>query len=143
MRFGKIGIDLSVVDANVWIATFVQDDVFHVPSSRWLSQQMTRGEPIMIPAIALAEVAGAISRRAGAARAGLALADMMATPTLQIMEISMPLAQSAANLATNLSLRGMDAIYAALAVERGLPLITWDNELLERAGQAVRITTPT
>ena len=47
-----------------------------------------------------------------------------------------------AHLAARLFLRGADAQYAALALERGVPLITLDRELCLRAAGTLDCLTP-
>lgn len=46
-------------------------------------------------------------------------------------------------LAAECRLRGCDAIYAALARQEGMPLITWDEQQRERAAPVVETLTPT
>ncbi len=49
---------------------------------------------------------------------------------------------SAVALAADLYLRGADALYVAIAHEIQVPLVTWDNELLERAAVILPTYTP-
>ncbi len=52
------------------------------------------------------------------------------------------LAQEAARLAADLRLRGADAVYVSVAALHGLPVFTWDMEMIRRAPLSVRVQTP-
>ena len=53
------------VDASVWVSSLAPQDTHHVTTKAWLSQRLAGGDTLIIPSLALAEVAGAISRRTG------------------------------------------------------------------------------
>ena len=53
------------VDASVWVSGLVSEDTHHKATNAWLSQRLAGGDTLVIPSLALAEVAGAISRRTG------------------------------------------------------------------------------
>jgi len=135
---------MSVVDASVWVAYWVPADAYHLASRRWLRDRLQLfGEPIFGPLILLPEVSGAIARRTGTAGHGQqAVLQMRQLPELKLELLSDDLADAAARLAADLRLRGADAIYVATAQMLGLPLITWDSELLERAAPAVEVREP-
>ncbi len=48
----------------------------------------------------------------------------------------------AAKVAANLRLRGADAFYVAAASRLDIPLVTWDQEQMERARGLVNVITP-
>ena len=122
-----------VVDASVWVSNFLLDDVFHAPSRQWLRQASHNG-PLVAPALMLAEVAGAISRRSGEARNGRsALRSLLRLRTLRIVTMDQRLGEAAAKLAARSAMRGADALYAALAQALRIPLVTWDDEMQKRA----------
>ena len=52
------------------------------------------------------------------------------------------LALPAAELASELRLRGADAVYVAMTHRLGVPLVTWDREQLERAAVRIEARTP-
>jgi predicted nucleic acid-binding protein len=132
-----------VVDASVWVSRLVPNDVHYQPSYRWLAGTVDRGELIVAPALLLAEVAGAISRRTGwpelAARA-VALLEQL--PNSRLVAIDPQLARHAAHLAGQHRLRGSDAFYVALANQLGFVLVTWDREQAERGSAATPVITP-
>ena len=135
---------MYVVDASVWVSRFILDDVHHQPSRRWLDRQVAHEEAIVASALALAEVAGAISRRTGRSDLGTrAIASLQRLPSARLIPVDVELAQLGADLATGLRLRGADALYVALARRLGVPLVTWDREQRERGREAIVAWTPT
>lgn len=134
---------MYVVDASVWASYYIPDDVFYPLSRQWLRQQVEALEVLAAPAILLAEVGGAVSRRTGNSQQGShALSLMQKLPNLHVLEIDAAFAQSGARLAAEYRLRGADALYVALAYSLGIPLVTWDREQRGRSVPSVSSLTP-
>lgn len=127
-----------VVDASVWVSVLVADDEHHTASVAWLARQIEAEVFLVGPTLLLVEVAAAIARRTGdQVLAAAALAQLGLFPLLRLHSVDEDLAAAAAALAGTLRLRGADAVYGALARHLDVPLVTWDNEQIARAG-AVR-----
>jgi predicted nucleic acid-binding protein len=134
---------MRVVDASVWVSLFVPQDAHHAASRRWLQSYSAGGGILVEPAILLAEVGGAIARRTGQAALGRrAISQVLAFPTLRLTAVGRQLGLAAAHLAADHHLRGADAIYAALAQQLGIPLITWDSEQIARTHAILQAETP-
>lgn len=132
-----------VVDASVWIASLLAHDDHHGPSRAWLVAFLGSGGTPVIPTLALAEVAGGISRRVGRAAVGQrAIAGILATPGLRLMPFIRALGEEAARLASTHFLKGADAVYVATALLFGTSLVTWDQEVVGRASPVVQVTHP-
>jgi predicted nucleic acid-binding protein len=132
-----------VVDASVWVSRLVPQDVHHQASRLWLETFTARGGRVVAPALLLPEIAGAISRRTGAPElARRAVQQLLRLRTLRIVALDRRLAQAASELAGDLALRGSDAVYVAIADQLKIPLLTWDNEHVEKAGRRVAVWTP-
>ncbi len=131
---------MVVVDASVWVARLVPQDLFHEPVKAWMAAQRADNKLLISPALLLPEVAGAIARRTGdpdlAQRAVEALPRL---PGLRLIEMERDLVESAAALAAQLGLRGADAIYVAAADYLHLPLCTLDAEQSRRAAYRIEI----
>ncbi len=79
--------------------------------------------------------ARAIARRAGNAAAGQAAAERLRRHlTLSLFPLNRRLLATAQSLGLEKLLRGADALYAATAALLRTPLVSWDGELLSRAG---------
>jgi predicted nucleic acid-binding protein len=133
---------VTVVDASVFVSGMLIGEERHSASRQWLEQQTQRGEEIVIPAHALAEIAGALSRRESPRAARLALDQLLGLPGLTVVEIDHDVASLSAELAASLRLRGADAVYVAVAVLTRKKLITWDHEVRSRAAAAVDVGFP-
>lgn len=134
---------MIVVDASVWVSGLTPRDSYHAVSRNWLASQHSHKILFAIPIICLAEVSGAIARVTGYSEDGEQVVEQILTrPNLRIYSIDHSLGLEAAHLASQLRLRGADAVYVALAQSLNVPLVTWDKELIQRNGQAAEILQP-
>jgi predicted nucleic acid-binding protein len=118
-----------VVDASLMVARLVPQDKSHQPSHTWMQAQLEQEVTLLSPALLLAEVAGAISRRTGVPPlAQRTIAVLQDLPGLRLVEMDHELARASAELAARLGLRGADAFYVALAARLDLPLATLDRD---------------
>lgn len=134
---------MYVVDASVWVGRYVPGDRFHRASRSWLAAALASGELLVLPSLALVEVAGALARRTGsdgsARRAAALIAQL---PGVRVVPLDPSLTEAAVELAARCRLRGADAVYVGLAAGLGVPLVTWDDEQRRRAGTAIQTFTP-
>jgi predicted nucleic acid-binding protein len=134
---------VSVVDASVWVSRLVPHDVHHAASRHWLEQAVADGQPLVAPVFLLAEIAGAIARRTGDPHlAEQAIRQVLHVPGLRLVVLDRRLGLAAARAAGDLSLRGGDAVYVALAEQLGIPLVTWDADQAARAAARVTVQAP-
>lgn len=132
-----------VFDANVWISRAFPEEVHHTISRRWVRGQLASGTAFAVPNLLLAEVGGGIARRTGDPRQGReAVRMLLSLPRLSVVPLDASLGDRAAELAALLRLRGHDATYVAVAEARGVPLVTWDREILTRASAVVATLQP-
>jgi len=132
-----------VVDASVWVSAFLPADAHHGTVLTFLRRIVERGEDVVLPNLALAEIGGAIARRTGdAALAADALALLRRQPLLTIHALDDSLGEAAARLAIDARLRGADAVYVALAARLDATLVTLDREMMQRGASAARLVMP-
>lgn len=132
-----------VVDASVWVSSLVREDLHYDVSRDWIGRELRRGTTFAIPVLALAEIGGAISRRQASSALGrMAVESVLSTIGLHIVPLDLTIGHEAARIAADYALRGADATYAAVARVLGLPLYTWDAEMMQRAGTLIRVATP-
>jgi predicted nucleic acid-binding protein len=123
------------VDASVWIAAADATDVFNSQSRTFLTGAIQRGAPIVVPAFAVAEVACALARKHRNAFLGRRLTGLVLAPgQVTHVPVDTRLLAVTLRLGTSIFLRGADALYAATAQLAGATLVSWDNELIQRAG---------
>ena len=132
-----------VLDANIWISRTLPGEPHRETSLRWLNAQAAMGAALAVPNLALAEIAGGVARRTGDAQDGReAVGMLLRIPSLTVVALDRPLGDRAMELAAQLRLRGHDAVYVAVAEALGIPLVTWDQEVLARASAVVRVLQP-
>jgi predicted nucleic acid-binding protein len=118
-----------VVDVNVWVAARDATDRSHDESGAFLRAISRRGLALRAPAILILEVACALARRFGDAAVGHDVADALAkNPGMKLEPLTGALLSQALHLGTTCRLRNADAMHA------GDTLVTWDAELIDRAG---------
>ncbi|MFN8526007.1 MAG: type II toxin-antitoxin system VapC family toxin [Chloroflexota bacterium] len=126
---------MLTVDANVWVSILDTADAFHAPSVELFREAGRRNIAITIPAFTLVEVACVVARRFRDSAAGAQAASAIAARRpLHIVPLDHALLSLAVRLGAYRFLRGADALYAAAAQLTGTTLVTWDNELIQRAG---------
>jgi predicted nucleic acid-binding protein len=126
---------MPTVDANCWIATFDPLDAFHGPSQEFFRRLADREAPIHAPEIVLLEVGCALARKhRDPAQGALAISAIQRNPLIHLYPYNEQLLAEAMRIGTHQFLRGADALYAATAALTGEVLVTWDNELVQRAG---------
>lgn len=134
---------MIVIDSSVWVSWLVSQDVHHQTSRQWMAGTIASGEMLVVPSLALAEIAGAIARRTGQSADGRqSVRHLLRLSVLRVEPVDRALAMASALVAADLKLRGPDAIFATLAYRLAVPLITWDNELALRASRLISTLPP-
>lgn len=123
-----------VVDADVWVSAADPTDSHSASSRVFLQAVMRLRQPVVIPALAQLEVACALSRRLRSAAQGLSLAQQLHRSQLITYLDLDPLLAAALELGTGALLRAADSLYVAAARSTDGLLISWDKELIQRAG---------
>ena len=128
-----------VVDASVWVARLVSQDVSYEPVKESMAARIESTDHFLAPSLLLAELGGAISRRTTPSLGLKAIQQVQNLPGLQLVEMDHSLLLEAAQLAEELGLRGADSTYVAVAARLDLPLVTLDVDQRERAGKRVKV----
>lgn len=132
-----------IVDANVWVSAVVKHDTFHQRSRHWLRLQAGASVELYVPALAVVEVASAVARIQNSSSRGRHMAKwMQRSPNIEVLSMTDALIERAAEIAASHQIRGSDAVYVATAAGLSASLVTWDNELRERAASIVSVIQP-
>jgi predicted nucleic acid-binding protein len=132
-----------IIDASVWVAIFRENDVHHATCVQFLEAAVAGEQNLHIPNLALAEVAGVFARQSRNARLATRTVNaILALPRLERHEFTDAMADRATVLAVRCKLRGADAVYVSLADSLDLPLISLDQEILDRSKRLVNARTP-
>ncbi len=133
-----------VIDASVFVSWLFPSDKYHAVSRLWGQHYLLTGGRLVAPNILVTEVAAAIARvTRDTSRGEKAAQYLLRIPALRLVPIDDYTARAATRLATGLFLRGADAVYAAVAEQLNVPLISWDEEHHTRAGSTIVVQRPT
>lgn len=134
---------MYTLDANIFVRDASPSDPDHEICHRLMTRLYQESTTIVVPLLVLAEIAGALSRSfRDPIRARLEIDLLRALHHIQLVALDDGLAQEAAEIAADRTLRGADAIYVAVARRYGCALVTLDREQRERARPVVRALTP-
>jgi predicted nucleic acid-binding protein len=126
---------MLTLDTNVWIAAYDPHDRFHSKSKIFLTTLARRQLKLYGPAFVTVEAGCALARRAQSAQAGVqAVQRLSVYPLLTLLPTNELLLTTAGELGARYLIRGADALFVAAAVLSGAPLVSWDQELVGRAG---------
>ena len=124
-----------VIDASVWVSAADATDGLSESSRAFLSLAVDRELSISLPELAKLEIACALARRLRDAERGRRLADrMLDSPLVTVHSLNRTMLRHALKVGTRSFLRSGDALYAALADWLRADVVSWDGELIERAG---------
>jgi predicted nucleic acid-binding protein len=127
----------------VFVNAFNPHEEGHAESLQMLTAIQERGDPVIVPALLLPEIASAVARAsddsAGAQQYANATA---ALPHLTIVTLTVLLARQAAALAATHRLRGADAVYLAVARRYGTTVVSRDDEQRTRGSAIAVCQTP-
>lgn len=134
---------MAVIDASLYIALVNEREDAHTRSWAWFEQAQALREPILAPAILLAEVAAALSRGVGdSILARRVVQQLRSSGMVELIPVTVAMAVQAATIAADYGIRGCDAIYVALAVQQEDGLVTLDRQQLERGAAIVAACEP-
>jgi predicted nucleic acid-binding protein len=132
-----------VIDASVYVADARPSEPFHAEAKTVLRAMADRGATLVLPAIALAEVAGALVRAIGDPQLAQATAEMYGQwPGARVAAVDEALGILACEIASEARLKGCDAVYVALARVYGAVLVSLDREQIARSPTDVTARTP-
>jgi predicted nucleic acid-binding protein len=126
---------MLTVDANVWIAANDLSDRYVEQSRGFLTAATRQQEKIYLPSFAEIEIACALARRRQSAEVGQHLAkEVMALSHVIAVPLDTVLIAHSVQTGTKFLLRSSDALYVAVAAIYSTQLVSWDAELIQRAG---------
>jgi predicted nucleic acid-binding protein len=130
-----------VLDASVAVAALRRTESGHRDALRRCLPLFAGRDEIVVPAIFEVEVVSALVRR-GAAAASVDRFFEKHFGSRQLVTIGPRAARAARMIASSTRLRAADALYVWLAAREGLPLVTADVEVLQRAGAVCQVQVP-
>lgn len=124
-----------VVDANVWVSALDRTELRSDVSRAFLQAVGVCRHPIALPEFAEIEIACALSRRLRNTEQGRLIAHQaLDFAPITWHALTRRMVRRAVAAGTRRFLRSGDAIYAAVAEAVGGEIVSWDEELVNRAG---------
>jgi predicted nucleic acid-binding protein len=118
----------------VIVAALRRQEKDHLPALKLLRSIKDQEHIAIEPYTVLVEVAAAIRRRTGSKELAIRVKDdLLALGTFRFVDLDAVSSSSAAGIAADIGVRGMDAIVIQVAKEFGIPLVTLDVEIIEKA----------
>lgn len=134
---------MAVIDASVYIALVNAHEREHSRCWAWLEQARAADDSVVAPVILLAEVAAALSRGMGdPTLARRVVQQLVRSEVIELIPVTLTIAEQAADIAAEHRIRGCDAVYVALADQLGDTLVTLDRQQLERGVALVTVRAP-
>jgi len=131
-------LESLVVDSNIFVASFLVNEEKHQQALEYING-LERGDfTFHLPMLANVEVTSAIRRRATRNWVGLvstwklSVSDWERDGLLIMYPLDRVRMDKASDIAIQYRLRGLDCLFAELALELDVPIKTFDKELLER-----------
>jgi predicted nucleic acid-binding protein len=131
------------IDASVFLNAFNRRERGHPESLRLLAAIEKLGDPVIVPALVVAEIASAIARTTNDRDTALTLARATASlPHVTLIPITAAMAMDTADIAATYRLRGSDASYVAVAEKYATTLVSLDPEHLTKGAHVAVCQTP-
>jgi predicted nucleic acid-binding protein len=123
---------VSVLDASVAISSLRGSDPNHARAASHVAPLLQGTDSIVVPSIFDVEVVASLVRAGYAPKDARRAADLF-LGRARVITLGPRAARAASGVAGRTRLRTGDAIYVWVAEREGLPLVTFDSEILGRA----------
>jgi len=122
------------IDSSVIIASLLNNETRHQEAVRIWEDVLSGKNVAILPYSVLVEVVAAIRRRTGSKTLALQIKnELVMIDTVSFVALDDESAESAANIAAETGVRGMDALVIQVAQEFDAQLISFDEEMMEKA----------
>ena len=126
---------VSVLDASVAVSALRANDANHARATAYLAPLLQGVDAIVVPTIFDVEIVASLVRAGYAPVDARRAADLFVSRA-RLVTLGPRAARGASSTASRTRLRTGDAIYVWVAEREGLPLVTFDAEILSRAHMA-------
>ena len=131
------------LDASVIINAARPKEPYSDQSRAFLNQIKEKRLKVFFPEVIIPEITSGLFRATKDPKAAFKLALSLRTiPNFSFVPVDRRLAELASWVICKTNLKGIDAIYIALALDYNLELITLDKEQLEMGSKLVKVRKP-
>jgi predicted nucleic acid-binding protein len=133
-----------VVDSNVFISSLDPKDIFHSECHPIFEKLLAFEIEALCPVLVLVETTCVIRRRTSSEDIARNIyKSLSALPSINWLDITLAVAERACLLGARTGLKGGDAIVLQVAEQNGVPLVTKDKEMKDKAPAGVLVFEPT
>ena len=132
-----------VIDSNIFVSSFDPNDMFHSECYPIFERILSFEIGVLCPSLVLVETTCALRRRTNSEEIARRIyRDLALLPSINWLDINLEVAERACMLGARTGLRGGDAIVLQVAEQYGIPLLTKDKELKEKAPRSILVFEP-
>jgi len=118
---------MTVLDSNVWIALFDEDDSLHRRAKRMVSELK---EPVVLPEYVILEVTTVLSQKAGKSFADLFLQKVFANRDIRVIASSQQFLEEVVQFYLSQTKGRLSFVdYALVFLSRRMKIVTFDKNL--------------
>jgi len=127
------------IDSSVIVASLLADEPRHEEAFRVWESVLSGVNIAIMPYSIFVEVVAAVKRRTGSAQLSReVMRELQKIENIAFVGLDSKAAQEAAEIAIRTGTRGMDALVIQVAKDFGSELITFDDEMMEKAGTVLQ-----
>ncbi len=132
-----------VIDSNIFISSLDPNDIFHSECYPIFERILNLEIEALCPTLVLVETACALRRRTNNEEIAHKIYKNLALlPSINWLDITLEVAERACMLGVKSGLSGGDAVVLQVAEQYGIPLLTKDKEMKEKALKNILIFEP-
>jgi len=132
-----------VVDSNIFVSALDPKDIFHVECYLVFKHILDYEIEVISPNLVLVETVCVLRRRSGNEQFAHQLYEYLAfLKSINWLDITFDVAQQACIMGITTGLKAVDATILQVSEEFGIPLLTKDKEIKEKAPKSILIFEP-
>ncbi len=132
-----------VVDSNIFVSSLDPNDVHHAECLPIFERILRFEIEALCPTLVLVETTCALRRRTRSEELAVAVYKNLARlPSINWLDINLQVAERACMLGAKTGLRGGDSIILQVAEQYGIPLLTNDREIENKAAEGIWVFGP-
>jgi len=132
-----------VIDSNILVSCLDLKDIFHAECYPVLEKMMSLEIEALCPSLVLVEVTCVLRRRTNSEELAIAVYKNLAQlPAINWLDITLEVAERACMLGSQTGLKGGDAIVLQVSEQYGIPLLTKDKEIKQKAPKGIIVCEP-
>jgi len=132
-----------VIDSNILVSCLDPKDNFHAECYPFLEKMLNLEIQALCPTLVLVEVTCVLRRRTNSETLAVAVyKNLSQLPAINWLDITLEVAERASMLGSKTGIKGGDAIILQVAEQYGIPLLTKDVEMKQKAPKGIFVYEP-